>query len=307
MNTQSAPDAVAGADASPRLVPRDRSGYFVAGAGVPVVMLHSSLGSKSQWIPLAERLASRFRVIAVDLCGYGDNPVPSAAAPFTLDDEVRACRGAPFDRLAPLPARVHFVGHSSGGLVALRFAQLQRDRVASLSLYEPVAFRLLGEHDPALADITRLKDRVACLVAAGSRDEAAQAFVDYWSGDGAYARLPLPARMSIARRIDKVPLDFEAAWRWPLRAADLRTIVAPTLLLAGTRSPAVAQRIVVLLARALPNHRTWWFDAGHMAPIDHADRINYRIETFVAACAKAAAAAAALRQAFAPATCASTA
>ena len=138
-------------------------------------------------------------------------------------------------------------------------------------------------------------------------NEAAQAFVDYWSGDGTYARLPLPAQMSIARRIDKVPLDFEAAWHWPLRAADLRAIVAPTLLLAGTRSPAVAQRIAVLLARALPNHRTWWFDAGHMAPIDQADRINYRIEAFVEACAKAAAATAALREAFAPATSASTA
>ena len=306
MNTQSAAEAIAGTNGLPRLVPRDRSGYFVAGTGVPVVMLHSSLGSKSQWTPLAERLARRFRVIAVDLCGYGDNPVPSAAEPFTLDDEV-ALVAAHLDRLAPSPARVHVVGHSYGGLVALRFAQLQRDRVASLSLYEPVAFRLLGEHDPALADITRLKDRVACLVAAGSRDEAAQTFVDYWSGDGAYARLPPPAQTSIARRIDKVPLDFEAAWRWPLRAADLRTIVAPTLLLAGTRSPAVAQRIVALLARALSNHRTWWFDAGHMAPIDHADRINYRIETFVAACAKAAAAAAAPRQAFAPAACASTA
>ena len=160
--------------------------YFVAGAGEPVVMLHSSLGSKSQWTPLAERLARRFRVIAIDLCGYGDNPIPSAAEPFTLDDEV-ALVAAHLDRLAASPARVHVVGHSYGGLVALRFAQLQRDRVASLSLYEPVAFRLLGEHDSALADIIRLKDRVACLVAAGCRDEAAQTFVDYWSGDGTYA------------------------------------------------------------------------------------------------------------------------
>ena len=306
MNTQSAADAIAVANAMPRPAPRDRSGCFVAGAGEPVVMLHSSLGSKSQWTPLAERLARRFRVIAVDLCGYGDNPVPSATAPFTLDDEI-ALVAAHLDRYAAPPARVHVVGHSYGGLVALRFAQRRSDRVASLSLYEPVAFRLLGEHDPALADIIRLKDRVTCLVAAGCRDEAVQTFVDYWSGDGAYARLPLPARTSMARRIDKVPLDFEAAWHWPLRAADLRTIVAPTLLLAGTRSPAVAQRIVALLARALSNHRTWWFDAGHMAPIDQADRINYRIETFVEACAKAAAGAAAPRQALAPAACASTA
>ena len=62
-----------------------RPGYLMAGTGTPVVMLHSSLGSKSQWTALAERLASRFRVIALDLCGYGDNALPDSAASFGLD------------------------------------------------------------------------------------------------------------------------------------------------------------------------------------------------------------------------------
>jgi pimeloyl-ACP methyl ester carboxylesterase len=284
----------------------DRPGYFVAGAGEPVVMLHSSLGSKSQWTALASRLATRFRVIALDLCGYGDNPAPSAATAFALDDEVRLVTER-LDRLVASRVRVHVVGHSYGGLVALRLAQSRGDRVASLSLYEPVAFRLLDDDDPALEGVTRLKDRVTRLVATGHRDDAAQAFVDYWSGDGSYARLPLPARTSLERRIDKVPLDFQAAWRWPLRPADLRGIAVPTMLLAGTRSPLVAQRIVTVLAWALPNRRTWWFDAGHMAPIDDANRINDRIEAFVKACATRDGAASAPRVAAAPATLATAA
>ena len=81
----------------------------------------------------------------------------------------------------------------------------------------------------------------------------------------------------------------------------------PTLLLAGTRSPPLAQRIVTVLARALPNRRTWWFDAGHMAPIDDANRINDRIEAFVKACAARDGAASASRTAAAPATLASAA
>ena len=306
MNTHTSPHVSTVVDRPARRIPADRPGYFVAGSGEPVVMLHSSLGSKSQWAPLAERLARRYRVIAIDLCGYGDNAVPPAAAPFTLDDEVRLVT-AHLDRLVASPVPVHVVGHSYGGLVALRLAQRLGGSVASLSLYEPVAFRLLGDHDPALADITRVKDRVTRLAAAGCRDEAAQTFIDYWSGDGAYARLPLPVQASLARRIDKVPLDFQAAWRWPLRAMDLHGIVAPALLLAGTRSPVVAQRVVTALARALPNHRTWWFDAGHMAPIDHADRINDRIERFVESCAVADVRPVAPRGAIASAACASTA
>ena len=59
-------------------------GYWATGDGAPVVLLHSSLGSKSQWSALVERLASRFRVIALDLCGYGDNALPASSESFTL-------------------------------------------------------------------------------------------------------------------------------------------------------------------------------------------------------------------------------
>src|SRR5438046_4945200 len=97
----------------------DRLGYFVAGTGTPVVMLHSSLSSKSQWAALAERLASRFRVIALDLCGYGDNSVSAAGAPFTLDHEVQIVMER-LDHLVEAQVRVHLVAHTFGGWVASR-------------------------------------------------------------------------------------------------------------------------------------------------------------------------------------------
>jgi pimeloyl-ACP methyl ester carboxylesterase len=255
------------------------------GTGAPVVMLHSSLSSKSQWTALAERLASRFHVIALDLCGYGDNAPPSGVAPFTLDEEVRLIV-AHVDHFVAPGIRVHIVGHSYGGIVALRFAQCRSERVASLALYEPVVLRVLGDEDAAVADIERRAEGVLGLVAAGRRHDAAQAFVDFWSGDGSYASLPLSAQASIARRIDKVPLDFQAALRWPLGPTDLRAIFAPTLLLAGNRSPAFVRRIVTLLARALPNCRIDCLDSGHMGPITDAHRVNPRIEAFLDTCAE---------------------
>lgn len=257
-----------------------RPGYFVAGAGTPVVMLHSSLSSKSQWTALAERLASRYRVIAIDLCGYGDNAASANVASFTVDDEVRLVTDR-LDHLVEPHNRIHLIGHSYGGLVALRFAQCRSNRVASLSLYEPVAFRMLDDDDATLVDMRQRADHVARLVAAGRRHDAAQAFVDFWSGEGSYASLPLPAQAGIARRVDKLPLDFQAALSWPMRPADLHAIAAPTLLLAGTRSPAVVQRIHALLMRTLPDRRVGTIDSGHMAPITDADRVNSWIEAFL--------------------------
>jgi pimeloyl-ACP methyl ester carboxylesterase len=264
----------------------DGAGCFVAGTGTPIVMLHSSLSSKAQWTALAKRLASRFRVIALDLCGYGDNALPSAETSFTLDDEVRLV-AAHVDRLVETRVRVHFVGHSYGGLVALRFAQGRPERVASLSLYEPVVFRVLNDDDTALLDIARLAEHVRRLVAAGRRHDAAQSFVDFWSGEGSYVSLPMPTQAGVARRIDKVPLDFQAAFRWPLAPADLRAIVAPTLLLAGNRSPAFMPRLVASLSQALPDRRVRWLDCGHMGPVTDAHRVNPWIEAFLDTCADA--------------------
>ena len=264
----------------------DRPGCFVAGTGPPVILLHSSLGSKAQWTALAERLATRFQVLALDLCGYGDNTMPTAAGAFSLDDETRLV-ASHVGQLVDPHVRVHLIGHSYGGLVALRLAQSWGARVASLSLYEPVAFRLLDDNDEALADIRGLADLVTRLVGAGHRHEAARVFVDFWSGEGSYTSLPLPAQVSIMHRVAKVPLDFRAAWSWPLHPSDCGSIVAPTLSLAGTRSPGVAQRIVTSLNRVLPDHRVRWFDAGHMAPITDAQKVNHWIETFIDSCALA--------------------
>ena len=264
----------------------ERPGCFVAGTGVPVVMLHASLGSKAQWVALAERMASRFQAIALDLWGYGDNAMPAATPSFTLDDELRLVAGH-IDRVVGSHARVHIVGHSYGGLVALRLAQCWGERIASLSLYEPVAFRMLDEDDADSSIVRQLSDRITHLVATGLRHEAAKVFVDFWSGDGSYASLSLPAQANMARRVAKVPLDFAAAWRWPMRPSDCRSIVAPTLTLAGTRSPGFMKRIVALLNRSLPDGRAWWFDAGHMAPVTHADRVNHLMEAFVESCSLA--------------------
>ena len=142
---------------------------------------------------------------------------PWPTTSFSLDDELRLVAGH-IDRVVGPHARVHIVGHSYGGLVALRLAQCWGERVASLSLYEPVAFRMLDEDDADLFDHQAVVGQGSSPRGdRGVRHEAAKAFVDFWSGDGSYAALSLPAQANMARRVAKVPLDFAAAWRWPMR------------------------------------------------------------------------------------------
>jgi pimeloyl-[acyl-carrier protein] methyl ester esterase len=97
------------------------------GHGPPLVLLHGWAMHSGIWGPLREHLARQHRVHAVDLPGHGRSP-PIAAC--TLDGIVAAVASALVPEAAPLTV----LGWSMGGLVALRWARLQPQRVERLVL-----------------------------------------------------------------------------------------------------------------------------------------------------------------------------
>jgi len=74
-----------------------RPGFVAIGRGQPVLLLHATMSSKSQWRSLAERLAARFLVVAADLHGYGDNPALPERTDFTVDDDRGQSHDSKFD------------------------------------------------------------------------------------------------------------------------------------------------------------------------------------------------------------------
>jgi pimeloyl-ACP methyl ester carboxylesterase len=91
--------------------------YYVGGKGTPLVLVHGLGGAASNWVGVAPHLAERFRVLVPDLPGHaGSSPLPAAA---TLDPYTQRVHDLA-EREGMLPAAL--VGHSFGGLVALRFA-----------------------------------------------------------------------------------------------------------------------------------------------------------------------------------------
>ena len=128
-----------------------------AGAGVPLVCIHASASSSGQWRPLMDRLAGRFRTLAVDLYGSGKSPEWPADRPLTLADEVALLEPI-FESVGD---RFHLIGHSYGGAVALKAALAGPGRLRSLVLFEPVLFALLNADDPAqpaAREITAVRD-----------------------------------------------------------------------------------------------------------------------------------------------------
>ena len=247
---------------------------FERGAGEPVILLHCSASSGEQWRSLAERLADRYRVLAPDLWGYGGTDM-WRGGDFSLSSEAEIVLAM----LHRAGGRAHLVGHSYGGAVALRVALRHAPAVKSLALIEPVALHLLREEhyvdQAALAEISVAADRVKDALARGERERGMREFVDYWSGEGAWGALAEAKRAALLPRLEKVVLDFHAAFEDPARVQDFWPLFMPTLLLQGGRSPLPPRRICSQLSRVLPESRLAIVEgAGHMLPLTHAERVN---------------------------------
>jgi pimeloyl-ACP methyl ester carboxylesterase len=105
-----------------------------AGTGTPLVMLHGLGGSKKDFLPTIATLGRRgYRAIAIDLPGFGDSDKPFPApydAPFFARWVLAALDALELDR-------VHLLGHSMGGRVALEVGFESPERVSSLVLMTP--------------------------------------------------------------------------------------------------------------------------------------------------------------------------
>jgi len=112
---------------------RARLSTLEAGIGPSVVALHGLGGTKGSFLPTVAMLSERFRVIAVDLPGFGDSDKPIGAR-----YDARFFARAVIDLLDALDLeRVHVIGNSLGGRIALEVGLVHPDRVNRLALLAP--------------------------------------------------------------------------------------------------------------------------------------------------------------------------
>ncbi|HMJ55688.1 MAG TPA: alpha/beta hydrolase [Polyangiaceae bacterium] len=251
------------------------------GEGEPVVLLHSGGFSARQWRKLVDVLSVTHRVSTPDLLGYGaSSPWPVGAAFHPRQD--LAALEALLDGLA---APAHVVGHSYGGLLALKLALSRPRAVHSLALFEPVAFGVLDE--PADAEA-----RAAIGLVLGDYRPDAQGgddvwlgkFVDWWNGPGTWNALGEEVRASFRAVGWKVFQEVLSIGADRTSRSTFATITVPTLLLGGERTPSTEKRVIEKLAAALPNATLKVFaEMGHMGPITHAAIVNGAIAAHIRA------------------------
>lgn len=106
------------------------------GQGEPVLLLHGFGASSYSWRKVMPDLAEEYRVVALDLLGFGWTERPENGRPFTRDHQVRLVLGV-MDALGI--ERAHIVGHSYGGSITMALAADYPERVKSMVLVDSAA------------------------------------------------------------------------------------------------------------------------------------------------------------------------
>lgn len=113
--------------------------YLDKGEGTPVVLIHGYTSSTYTWKDQFDELSKKYRVIAVDLKGFGFSDKPDGDYSRRAQGEVVASL---LDRLQ-IP-RAWLVGNSMGGETALNVAVAHPDKVLGLVLIDSAGIKVQG-------------------------------------------------------------------------------------------------------------------------------------------------------------------
>jgi pyruvate dehydrogenase E2 component (dihydrolipoamide acetyltransferase) len=127
------------------------------GDGVPVVLLHGFGGDLNTWMFNQPALCDGRRTLALELPGHGlsSKDVGAADAAF-FTEVIEAALGT---------QRVHVVGHSMGGALAISLASRRPDCIASLTLLAPAGLgpEINGGFIDAFVRASRRREAVGAL------------------------------------------------------------------------------------------------------------------------------------------------
>jgi pimeloyl-ACP methyl ester carboxylesterase len=106
------------------------------GQGRPIVLLHGFLESHLIWKRFSEDFLTEYRVIAVDLPGFGNSQLP-IRKPFSIAEVATLVLAS----LEPLQlSRPVLVGHSLGGYVTLAMIEQQPKVFSAFCLFHSTAY-----------------------------------------------------------------------------------------------------------------------------------------------------------------------
>jgi pimeloyl-ACP methyl ester carboxylesterase len=109
--------------------------YKITGTGDTILLVHGFCESKEMWKTFVEQLAKKYRVITLDLPGFGESRMNFKQP--SMSDLARSI--AETLNLHKVQQFI-FIGHSLGGYIGLEFASQNPHKLKGLGLFHSSAF-----------------------------------------------------------------------------------------------------------------------------------------------------------------------
>jgi 3-oxoadipate enol-lactonase len=248
-------------------VPGARIYYEVEGSGPPVVMIHAGVADLRMWDHQVAALRDSCRVIRYDTRGFGHTG--SESVEFSNRDDLAAL----LDHLGE--ERVHLVGASRGGSIALDFTIERPERVITLT----IAAGGISGYQPPVQGPKEFWERGDELYEAREWERLADLESRYWADGPGQPRDRVPEVRRAVRSwlLSNYRAEKETGWPVPLDppAADrLHEIRVPLLVLLGTLDDVGTVASMRHLASSVPGARLEELPTAHMINMEQPERFN---------------------------------
>jgi 3-oxoadipate enol-lactonase len=267
---------VAQVSSSNRAVLKDTRLYFEkAGKGETIVFIHGWALDNRMWDWQWDYFSKRYNVIRYDVRGFGESD--RAHDPHNPADELKEL----LDHLKI--EKVHLVGHSMGGNIALNFAAKYPNRVHKVV----VADTFLDGFDNNTPEFKTIFDNIVYLAShQGWHDEQQEVWLRsplmrlYTAEDKAV--ISLSEMVADYNGDHFINPRINPEFGQPTTAELLTAIKAPTLVLIGQKDEESLQRISLLLTQKIPNvSKIVIKGAGHLPNMEKPKVFNKLINQFL--------------------------
>ncbi|MEA2499692.1 MAG: hypothetical protein QOH26_2097 [Actinomycetota bacterium] len=243
----------------------------------PLVLLHGLGASKASWLPVVPQLANHYRILAVDLPGFGASSKPRGRydARWFAEQMFGFLDSAGYESAM-------IAGNSMGGRIAQEMAMLHPDRIDAIACLCPatafsrrpglwLARLLRPELGSALAIMPRgqLKSTIRALFARPGRiddswyEAALDDFLATWKSPR--ARM---AFFAAARHIYMEEPNGEKGF-W----SRLSLMGTPAFYVYGRHDSLITHHFGNKVSRFVPSAQVEiWDDCGHVPQLEHPDR-----------------------------------
>ncbi|GGK61220.1 alpha/beta fold hydrolase [Rufibacter glacialis] len=235
--------------------------YTEAGSGPVIVFLHGFCESKDVWTDFTKPLEHQFRIIAFDLPGHGESPLPSD---FSMESQARQVQEALQDLKVE---KCLLVGHSMGGYVALALAESFPDQLYGLCLFHSSAL-------PDTQEKQESRDKTAAFVQKHGLDKFMETFVSplFAESNRESSKEAIQKMQEIGKAtpVETVLGCLGAMRDRPDRTEVLKTTVLPVFFLAGKEDPAVPLEAILQQCHLPENSMTYFLGhVGHMGMFEN--------------------------------------